>query len=744
MATGGHDSRSFSWGRGDTWCRNDYSVSYPNDTQAVVTVSGDVTSGNTYDNASYYRISGYGVTCTVGIDGYGKDDSKSTSSSYDYNNKVASVSDYWTINRTSSNGTLKVYTKYSSYNGASNSGELYQTVSIKAITYHVPNAPSNCKVAYTSDKSITVSWSNGSTSTAYPRSNTIVQRQTDDGSWSQVASLGSSATSWVDTTAALGHKYAYRVCAKGTGGTSSYATSGSVYTTPTAFSSLTLSKPTVSTVGITFADFSKYYDAVELQVSEDSTTWTDVAITGSITDNTYIDSNPPAGSVAYRARMSLTQVSSAASDLVLYSDWCMSDSIMTTQAPNAPAIQALQSVYATGTTIELQWSPNHPDGTAQTKAQVEVTAPDGTATTLDISGDTTAQAIDLDTVGTYKIRVRTYGLYEDWGAWSSYVTVQVADIPVIAITAPTAGEAVEALPYSIAWTITDVSGVSYQQLTITDASGKSYVNAALDTSARSYELTGDIGLNNGVEYAIELYVRNGASLTNTTTSTFSTLWDAPSDPVIEIENDDNLAAHITFVASEEVSGIPPTVNYSLSRVMPDGQTNTLLTGATAGQEFIDRIAPLNTEYTYVVVAYAESGATSSQEYTNTIITNKIAINFDSDASVALFGVYNPDWSRTPSHSVSLFHFMDGSSDGLPMAYTMNELEEEHSYSFVVNLDDYRLFDAASRAYVMGWLRDAYGSVVRAQISISTSRFSPDYWTVNVKGNKVRWEEPSNG
>lgn len=621
------------------------------------------------------------------------------------------------------------------------------TLTISQPTMYAPRAPKNFKAVYNNDKSMTLSWGSNYTGTDdhWPWSGIYIDRATDGGSWSRIATLGWGATSYTDSSTSAGHRYQYRARPYNSAGSTASSASSYLYTTPNAMSALEVSKPTITVVGLTPSGLPSYYDAIEFQSSNDSgANWQDISVTESGSTPPYIDEEPLKGTVIYRARCTKQQVNASGTTLTLASDWCESNSVLTLQAPNAPAIQALQSVYATGTTIELQWSPNHPDGTAQTKAQVEVTAPDGTATTLDISGDTTMQAIDLDTVGTYKIRVRTYGLYEDWGAWSSYTTVQVADVPVIAITAPTAGEAVEALPYSIAWTITDVSGVSYQQLTITDASGKSYVNAALDTSARSYELTGDIGLNNGVEYAIELYVRNGASLTNTTTSTFSTLWDAPSDPVIEIENDDNLAAHITFVASEEVSGIPPTVNYSLSRVMPDGQTNTLLTGATAGQEFIDRIAPLNTEYTYVVVAYAESGATSSQEYTNTIITNKIAINFDSDASVALFGVYNPDWSRTPSHSVSLFHFMDGSSDGLPMAYTMNELEEEHSYSFVVNLDDYRLFDAASRAYVMGWLRDAYGSVVRAQISISTSRFSPDYWTVNVKGNKVRWEEPSNG
>ena len=116
------------------------------------------------------------------------------------------------------------------------------SVSIPAIDYDAPAAPSNCSASRSSDSQARVEWTNGSTSTTKPRSSTKVERQTDGGEWSQIASVGASATNYTDNSISADHRYAYRVRAQGAGGYSGYATSDYIYTTPAAPSSVVAEK----------------------------------------------------------------------------------------------------------------------------------------------------------------------------------------------------------------------------------------------------------------------------------------------------------------------------------------------------------------------------------------------------------------------------------------------------------------------------------------------------------------------
>lgn len=128
MEYGGHDSRSYSWGTGETWCRVGASVSQTNSTSAYISFEGGVTSGNSSTGGgSYHRLSGYGVTCTVSTSSGG---SSSASASYNYANWVAITSGGVWVSRTHNNYSVTITCSYSSYNGASNSGSVSTSVTI--------------------------------------------------------------------------------------------------------------------------------------------------------------------------------------------------------------------------------------------------------------------------------------------------------------------------------------------------------------------------------------------------------------------------------------------------------------------------------------------------------------------------------------------------------------------------------------------------------------------------------------
>lgn len=126
---GGHDSKSYSWGTGETWARNTV-TSKSDATTQTYTVSADTTSGNAYTGSSMHHLSGYGVFCRVGwankTDG-GAAWIANNTGTYSRNNKVAACSGSVTFTKKKYTQSVEFYTAYwgQTVNGnsaASNSG----------------------------------------------------------------------------------------------------------------------------------------------------------------------------------------------------------------------------------------------------------------------------------------------------------------------------------------------------------------------------------------------------------------------------------------------------------------------------------------------------------------------------------------------------------------------------------------------------------------------------------------------
>ena len=89
------------------------------------------------------------------------------------------------------------------------------------------------QVTQTSDTRHVINWTrNNPGSASAPYQNQVIQRSADNATpWKTVATVG-NVSSWTDTTTTAGRRYQWRVAAKNTGGTSAYAASPTVYTTP--------------------------------------------------------------------------------------------------------------------------------------------------------------------------------------------------------------------------------------------------------------------------------------------------------------------------------------------------------------------------------------------------------------------------------------------------------------------------------------------------------------------------------
>ena len=137
-AEGGYDSRGYSWGTGQTRCYVEANVTSTSLTAMYISFSGKVRSGNNEGTA--YRLSGYGVTCTVSTSAGG---SCSASASYNYANWVAGCSGGVWVSRTHTSHNVTVTCSYSSYNGASNSGSVSVSIPITGQTHSIITCDAN-------------------------------------------------------------------------------------------------------------------------------------------------------------------------------------------------------------------------------------------------------------------------------------------------------------------------------------------------------------------------------------------------------------------------------------------------------------------------------------------------------------------------------------------------------------------------------------------------------------------------
>ena len=609
-------------------------------------------------------------------------------------------------------------------------------VTIPALDISAPNAPSGCSATRNSDSKATVSWTNGSTTTTRPRTATLVERSVDGGSWAQIASASSTATSYADNGISANHRYRYRVRASNTAGKSSYSTSGYIYTTPAAPTSVTVSKTDASAVQVSIAGAAPYASAYDVAVTTDGgATWDTIAQPSSMP---YIDANAPAGTVQYRVRAVSGSLASA---------WTTSNQLVTITPPLAPTITTPPpNPTELGATVTVGWTPNHPDGTAQSAAQVRVTPPSGTSTTHDVSGDATTYSVDCSTAGTWQVQVRTKGLDPDWGAWSDATSWGVYAAPAVVITSPASdGDTLDELPVVVTWTVTDPTGVSSQIVTLSDDNGVVY-NATVGNSARSLSIGSDAAsIANLTTYSVTVRVTGGSGLAASAVREFGTDWAPPASPTATVQVDeDAMAANITVFSGEGDGTEPETASLMVTRIGADGSRWVVGSELASGDTVTDPLPPLGVEYAYEVTASAATGATSTVTYTETIYTGYWAFNFGNRAAEHMKLRFNAKTDVSTTHGGESYHFADGGAgNGLPVYYATTDRDVSGKGSWdTVGHEDADRINALTLRYPVGWMRDPYGHRYRAHMRWSIDHGVPAtrVWSVSMDWDAVRFEE----
>lgn len=767
--------------------------------------------------AAGWDYSGW-VSAWVWINGQQVNYTGNSGNKYINNSEVVVLSGDLTVAKVDNarNITCKAQINWNGFHPGSSSASC--SVPVGGINYKKPNPPGNVKWTRVDDTKINNTWTAAYDNNALkPWKQVVLAKREgrDGGNWGTWSDQGGGkgtvlnwdATNYAWTGLRANSRYQFSAYARNQAGDSSHVDSQVIYTTPAAAKSVTAVKTGDRTVQITADVSNTYASYVTLWRRVNGGEWTVVnkpdgsvyRVVPSNGKSVFTDPDAPGGTLEYKCyvrRVIYGDGNGTSTPLAdtLCSVEKVSNSVTTITPPLAPSVSCDQgAVAATNTALTWRWTPNHPDGTTQTSAQVEITRQNGSVGTETITGATTSYTRpgDLQTVGTVKFRVRTKGLDEDWGAWSSYVEVRVADPPSVAIVSPTG--TITGMPISIEWSIADTTGVSQQTVEIVDSSGAVVWSKTPGTSVRELEVTSSDYLPvNGETLQVRVSVRGGSTLTSVQSVQVLVEYTPPASPTVDVQYDtSNMFAvlNVTFNRTEpgtitqkywtrwegepdnspsvlanfytvwegepdnspswlvplsEGEWRPETTHATVYRINRDGSQTLIADNLSDGQQCIDVMPPLNIEYQYQVTAHAESGATQSVMVDAYAESGFAVLNYGSDAGETLLLGYDMQVSHDVSHTTSEYWFANGESS-LPVSYSTSQLTRSMSVESMFEWDQQlwlRLLGLADE-YAYAWYREPSGRTSRVKVDMEASVDTTERKDIHCSCDmtELAWEDP---
>lgn len=600
------------------------------------------------------------------------------------------------------------------YNSAGNASHAYTETTKNPPTS--PPAPTGASNTRNSDASNTVRWTNNATGEA-PYNSVPVERSTDGGGWSAVATVGGSATSYTDSNTSANHYYRYRVRSYNASGYSGYAATGYTYNTPAAPGTPSGARTGDTTVELSIPNGANTATATELQRSTDAQSWSTIATTSGKATS-YTD-NPGGGTFYYRARNTRASLASAWS--------ASSDAVVTICAPAAPSLASPTSGAVIPTeqkSIEFKWGHNPIDGSRQTAAQLQYSTDGKTWTTVDVQSAqsaTVANAFPLNS--TVYWRVRTKGAHASYGPWSGNRVLYARQAPQVAFLAP--GK-IENVPVDIELQYFDASGtLSAMAISVIDRStGSEVFSRSIVTTACS------IGRDqwmpqDGGRYRLAATARSTSGLQSVATRDVEVAFDLPKRASLKVTAD----AERGYAAIEcivDMNGEGQEVE-SISVWRVNGEDAVLLASDLVdGSTVEDKYAPLNTEYAYRAASYASSGAMRTADHTGSIKTPYAFLYFG-DGEIAR-GMWNPEESISVKRASRTMVRYAGRT--YPVLYDGGGIEETRSFAAHIKDEEEAHMFERLMAFGRCVYKSVGGAVMHAAVDVD---LSPDHVLPNRYG-----------
>lgn len=303
------------------------------------------------------------------------------------------------------------------------------------------------------------------------------------------------------------------------------------------------------------------------------------------------------------------------------------------------------------------------------------------------------------------------------------------------------------MPFDIAWSVADTTGVAHQSVRIRKDGAVVY-QTDLGGDARSLTVDQAKYLpENGAELIIDVTVQGGSTLTTTASRGATVSYTPPAAPTANIDIDgSNLSIMVTAIAGTPKDGQPKTEWMAVTRLL-DGNELTLSARLADGRQTIDRLPPLNRKIGYRITAHAASGAVSETIVTTTVTTDMCMLNFGTDAGEAIPIGGGFDIGEKQSHDTEEYHFELGSDTDLPASYSSRRLDNQITASTTIDYLDGQLYQRIrrlARANTYAWWRNVDGTraFVKAAISTHIKAKGPTA-TLDIDMTEILWEEPNN-
>ena len=425
--------------------------------------------------------------------------------------------------------------------------------------------------------------------------------------------------------------------------------------------------------------------------------------------------------------------------------------ISAVKMPLAPIVGPVQTPWPIERAdCRVTWTPNHPDYSDQTAAQVEWTDPDGNVTTSDVTGSTTSytRTAAFDKVGRWMLRVRTKGLSSSWGEWSSFVAVNVAVTPVVSVSG---SSNVVNLPATFAWSVAVGSArLAEQSVAITSPSGQVVYSSSPGAKVRSISLNpADVTFRNDTDYTITVTARSESGLIGQGRFSFRVSWVPPTAPTVHVLN--NPTNHPPLCARVSVA---PAAGVKVSSCVIErvqgGERTTLasMVSFSSTVSVYDALPPLNVSYAYEVTLKALSGASTVVYASNVLDSDGMeAYNFGTNAGTCVPLGLEASASESVERGGETFHFALGAgTEPLPTFYPDGDMDVSGSKSYSVHgAEAYEALRRAVRGTTgaLCWYRDACGhrAFGHASWQLSYSAQEYDLFKVSCDFIECVWEEP---
>lgn len=302
-------------------------------------------------------------------------------------------------------------------------------------------------------------------------------------------------------------------------------------------------------------------------------------------------------------------------------------------------------------------------------------------TTIGVLGSRNNQQLTIPSATTFYWRVRTKGAHADFSDYTMQQHV-AATAPVVSIslTNATAGSPVkiEDMPISYALTFSN-AGYSFVSADIAVSKDGRTVYSETTSSLTGEISTDEFIPSNGETYTITATVRSSSSLQATTSTQFKVAFIEPAPGNVEVVFDSETGfTALELTIAQPISGQTAATDASVYRLNVDGSTTKLAENVQSGVSLLDKYAPLNREFSYIVVTHAASGAISQTENKQTLKSSRA---FCYSGDVIAWAEWNPTCSYSIKSNDAELVYYDGRK--LPVMYKGVGIEHTVSVGFDV-------------------------------------------------------------